>query len=417
MASVATATFADRLAEAVERKRSQLVVGLDPRLDLLPVELRGEAVLGRAEAANAYARFCCGIIDAVAPYVVAVKPQVAFFEALGGDGISALERVCDYGRAAGLLVIADGKRGDIGSTARAYAAAYLEPRDEQGPLADALTVNTYLGGDSVEPFLQACRLHGAGIFCLVRTSNAGAGDVQELTLSDGRRVWQHVAMLVGEWGAELTGERGLSSVGAVVGATVPARGRRGAQAAAARRPAAAGRRRPGRHRRGRRPRIHERPGERSRHRLALGDLRLPRQHRGLARSGRCRSRATASRRLVGLGLVMRRKARLARYTAPLAFLAAATVAILLVRSGLENGDATTPPATTAATTTASATTEPGTTGGTTTNQAGAEFYVIRAGDTLAVIADEHDTTVEQLLVLNPDVDPVALTVGQRIRVK
>ena len=111
----------------------------------MPVELRGDV-----------ARFCCGIIDAVAPYVVAVKPQVAFFEALGGDGMSALERVCDYGRAAGLLVIADGKRGDIGSTARAYAAAYLEPRDEQGPLADALTVNTYLGGDSVEPFLQAC---------------------------------------------------------------------------------------------------------------------------------------------------------------------------------------------------------------------------------------------------------------------
>ena len=112
---------------------------------------------------------------------------------------------------------------------------------------------------------------------------------------------------------------------------------------------------------------------------------------------------------------MRGNARLARYAAPAAFLAAATVAILLVRSGLENGDVTTPP-TTAATTTAPATTEPGTTG-TTTSAAGAEFYVIQAGDTLAVIADEHDTTVEQLLVLNPDVDPVALTVGQRIRVK
>ena len=112
---------------------------------------------------------------------------------------------------------------------------------------------------------------------------------------------------------------------------------------------------------------------------------------------------------------MRRKARLARYAAPIAFLAAATVAILLVRSGLDNGDATPPPVTTAATTTA-ATTEPGTTG-TTTNAAGAEFYVIQAGDTLAVIADKHDTTVEQLLVLNPDVDPVALNVGQRIRVK
>lgn len=221
MASVVTATFADRLAEAVERKRSQLVVGLDPRLEMLPVELRGESVLGRGESANAFARFCCGIVDAVAPYAVAVKPQIAFFEVLGADGFAALERVCGYARAAGLLVIADGKRGDIGSTARAYASAYLEPRDEEPPLADALTVNPYLGGDSVEPFLQACRLHGAGIFCLVRTSNSGATDLQELTLSDGRRVWQQAAELVESWGADLVGERGLSSVGAVVGATVP----------------------------------------------------------------------------------------------------------------------------------------------------------------------------------------------------
>ncbi|HVM69130.1 MAG TPA: orotidine-5'-phosphate decarboxylase [Gaiellaceae bacterium] len=218
---VVAAPFADRLAECVERKRSQLVVGLDPRLDLLPVELRGEAVFGRGEAASAYARFCCGIVDAVAPHVVAVKPQVAFFETLGADGFAALERVCGYARDAGLLVLADGKRGDIGSTARAYAAAYLEPREEDAPLADALTVNTYLGEDSIEPFLQACRLHGAGIFCLVRTSNAGATDVQELALSDGSRVWQHVARLVAEWGEGVVGERGLSSVGAVVGATVP----------------------------------------------------------------------------------------------------------------------------------------------------------------------------------------------------
>ena len=218
---VTTAAFADRLAVAVERKRSQLVVGLDPRLDLLPVEVRGESVLGREAAAAAYARFCCGLVDAVAPYVVAVKPQVAFFEMLGSDGAAALERVCGYARDAGLLVIADAKRGDIGSTARAYAAAYLEPREDAPPLADALTVNTYLGHDSLEPFLQACRLHGAGIFCLVRTSNAGAADVQELTLSDGRPVWQQVAELVAEWGADLVGERGLSSVGAVVGATAP----------------------------------------------------------------------------------------------------------------------------------------------------------------------------------------------------
>ena len=218
---VATSAFADRLAEAVERKRSQIVVGLDPRVDLLPVELRGESVVGRAEAAAAYARFCCGLVDAVSPYVVAVKPQVAFFEALGADGVAAFERVCAYARDVGLLVIADAKRGDIGSTARSYATAYLEPRGELPSLADALTVNTYLGLDSVEPFLQACRLHGAGIFCLVRTSNPGAEDVQELTLTNGLRVWQHVARLVAEWGEDLVGERGLSSVGAVVGATVP----------------------------------------------------------------------------------------------------------------------------------------------------------------------------------------------------
>jgi orotidine-5'-phosphate decarboxylase len=218
VATVATTHFADRLAEAVERKRSQLVVGIDPRADLLPVELRGEAREGREHAARACGRFCRGLIDAVAPYVVAVKPQVAFFEALGSDGIAALEETCAYARAAGLQVIADGKRGDIGSTARAYAAAFLEG---DPPLADALTVNPYLGRDAVEPFLAACRRFGAGIFCVVKTSNAGGAEVQDLVLSDGRPVWQQIAELVAEWGAESVGERGLSSVGAVIGATHP----------------------------------------------------------------------------------------------------------------------------------------------------------------------------------------------------
>src|SRR6059036_1268731 len=214
----ATAAFPDRLAEAVDRKRTQIVVGLDPRVDLLPVELKGEAVLGRAEAGRAVARFCRGIVDAVAPYVVAVKPQIAFFEALGTDGIRAFEEVCAYSRAAGLQVIADAKRGDIGSTSRAYATAFLEG---EPPLADALTVNPYLGRDSIEPFLAACRRHGAGIFCVVKTSNAGGAEVQDLALTDGRTVWQHVARLVREWGEDLLGERGLSAVGAVIGATHP----------------------------------------------------------------------------------------------------------------------------------------------------------------------------------------------------
>jgi len=218
---VTALTFGDRLAELVDRKRSQLVVGLDPRPELLPVELRGDTHIGRASAAGACSRFCCGLIDAVAPYVVAVKPQLAFFEALGADGFRAFEEVCAYGRNAGLMVIADGKRCDIGSTARAYAEAYLEERDERPPPVDALTVNPYLGRDSMEPFLAAARRTGTGLFCLVKTSNAGAADIQDLVLSDGRQVWHEVAELVAEWGRELVGDRGLSSVGAVVGATYP----------------------------------------------------------------------------------------------------------------------------------------------------------------------------------------------------
>ena len=204
--AVATLTFADRLAAEVERKRSQLVVGLDPQVDLMPVELRGDI-----------ARFCCGLIDAVAPHAVAVKPQLAFFEALGPAGMAAFDQVCIYARRAGLLVIADGKRGDIGSTARAYSDAYLEG---DPPRADALTVNPWLGRDSIEPFLGAVRRGGVGIFVLVRTSNAG-GDLQDVTLSDGRPMWHHVAGLVAEWGEDTVGDVGLSSVCAVVGATHP----------------------------------------------------------------------------------------------------------------------------------------------------------------------------------------------------
>jgi orotidine-5'-phosphate decarboxylase len=213
--------FADRLANAVDRKRSQLLVGLDPRADLLPVELRGEAHVSRGAAAEACARFCSGLVDAVAPYVVGVKLQLAFFEALGSDGMRAFEEACAYARTAGLLVVADGKRGDIGSTARAYADAYIEQREGAGPPVDALTINPYLGSDSVEPFIAACRRSGTGVFCLVKTTNAGSADLQDVTMSDGRPLWHHPAQLVNDWGAGLVGNRGLSSVGAVVGATYP----------------------------------------------------------------------------------------------------------------------------------------------------------------------------------------------------
>ena len=185
------------------------------------MELRGEAVLGRAAAASAVARFCKGIVDAVGPYVVAVKPQSAFFEALGADGFRALEEVCDYARAAGLLVLRRREARRHRFDVACYAEALLEPRGDGPPLADATTASPYLGYDSVEPFLASCRRHGAGVFFLVRTSNAGAADVQDLALSDGRPLWNHVAELVSEWGEPLIGESGMSSVGAVVGATLP----------------------------------------------------------------------------------------------------------------------------------------------------------------------------------------------------
>jgi orotidine-5'-phosphate decarboxylase len=204
MATVAVTQFSDRLAAAVERSGSRLVVGLDPDVAQLPDEVDGDV-----------AAFCRGIVDAVAGSAVAVKPQSAFFEALGADGVRVFWDACAYARSAGLLVIADVKRGDIGSTAAAYAAAYV-------PRVDALTVNPYLGRDSLEPFVDACRREGAGLFCLVKTSNPGSADVQDAALAGGRPLWEHVAELVRELGEELVGERGFSSVGAVLGATHPA---------------------------------------------------------------------------------------------------------------------------------------------------------------------------------------------------
>jgi orotidine-5'-phosphate decarboxylase len=128
--------------------------------------------------------------------------------------VRAFRDACAYAREAGLLVLADAKRGDIGSTAQAYAEAFF-------PLADALTVNAYLGGDSLEPFFDACRASGGGLFILLKTSNPGSADLQDARLADGRRLWELVAEKIDGWGGSFVGERGLSSIGAVIGATHP----------------------------------------------------------------------------------------------------------------------------------------------------------------------------------------------------
>jgi orotidine-5'-phosphate decarboxylase len=190
--------FADRLAAAVERKGAPLCVGIDPDPALMP------SGVGLVE-------FCRGIVDAVAEAVVAVKPQAAFFEAQGAAGWAAFVEVCAYAREAGLLVIADAKRGDVPSTARAYASAFA-------PLADAVTVNPYLGYDSLEPFFAH---DGLGVLPILKTSNPGSEDLQDLPLADGRPFWQHAATLIDRWGSDYVGVSGLSRLGAVIGATHP----------------------------------------------------------------------------------------------------------------------------------------------------------------------------------------------------
>src|SRR4051812_18325096 len=204
--------FADKLAAAVRAKGTALCVGLDPRAESLPHALRAR----HSEPAAAYEEFCLRVLDIVAPLVGVVKPQSAFFEACGPAGMSALKAVLRRAKDLGLVTILDAKRGDIASTAAAYADAAFEAFD-----ADALTVNPYLGRDAVEPFVAAARRDGRGLFVLVRTSNPGAGLFQDL-VCDGRPVYQHIADAVAAWNAESLGACGLGDVGAVVGATHPA---------------------------------------------------------------------------------------------------------------------------------------------------------------------------------------------------
>lgn len=197
-----------------------MVVGLDPRWDLLPEDLRKNCnPSALREIAEAFSEFCRGVIDVVAPLVPAVKPQWAFFEQLGVAGLAALEDVIAHARKSGLLVIADAKRGDIGSTAEAYAEAFF--RSVNGKtFCDALTVNPYLGADSWAPFLASAKGRGCGIFLLVKTSNAGGADLQDLRVGESR-LYGIVADQVQQAAVSTQGSCGYGIVGAVVGATYP----------------------------------------------------------------------------------------------------------------------------------------------------------------------------------------------------
>lgn len=226
-APTSTAPFGDRVTAAVQQVGNPIVLGLDPHLALLPGafgERARDTSLPRAERARAVGDFLLEVLEVAAGLVPAVKPQSAFFEAFGADGVLELERVTAAARAAGLLVVSDVKRGDIGSTAAAYAASLLTGLDggaDEPHLADAATVNPYLGTDSMRPFLDACRASNGGLYVLVRTSNPSSAEFQTLPTgaSDGPLVCDVVADAVSSWGAELIGDSGWSSVGAVVGAT------------------------------------------------------------------------------------------------------------------------------------------------------------------------------------------------------
>jgi orotidine-5'-phosphate decarboxylase len=206
----------------VAERESQVVLGLDPDLQALwPAAEPDTRAAGSAaeRAAAAVLEHCREVIDATAAACVAVKFQLARFEVLGAAGWAALAAAVEHARERGLLVIADGKRGDIELTARAYAHALSGELDTPfggvpGLGADLVTVNPLLGGDGVEPFVSVARAAGRGVLVLVRTSNPGAADIQDLRLQGGGTVWERIARLVAEQGAAGTGAAGLSDVGA-----------------------------------------------------------------------------------------------------------------------------------------------------------------------------------------------------------
>ncbi len=199
-------TFSDRLTEAVARY-GPLCVGLDPRVDMLPAQYADESPVDAVES------FCLKVLQLVRPYCGIIKPQAAFFELLGGPGFEAMDTVLKMAREMGFVTILDGKRGDIASTANAYAEAAFGRTWN----ADSVTLNPYLGFDAVEPFLKLARrtAPARGVFVLVRTSNPGGGLFQNLELDDGKPLYRHVMEAVETW------NRGYEDVGAVVGATNP----------------------------------------------------------------------------------------------------------------------------------------------------------------------------------------------------
>jgi orotidine-5'-phosphate decarboxylase len=214
----------DKLITAIDKKNNPTVAGLDPKLDYLPDSLK-KNVTTFEQAGEALFEFNKQIIDHLYDIVPAVKPQIAYYEMYGIPGLVAFKKTCEYAKKCGLVVVGDAKRNDIGSTAGAYSTAFLGETQlgdhkEHAFDVDFLTVNPYFGADGIEPFISDCKQTGKGLFILVKTSNPSSSELQNLRV-DNRFIYEIMGDKTNDWGKELIGEQGYSSVGAVVGATHP----------------------------------------------------------------------------------------------------------------------------------------------------------------------------------------------------
>jgi len=216
----------DILIDKIKETNNPTVMGLDPRYDMLPECVRNKYDASLEGACEAILEYNKALIDATCDIVPAVKPQVAFYEMFGIEGMRVFNETCKYAKEKGMVVIADCKRGDIGSTAQGYSNAFLGKTPIGGNEVDIfnvdfVTVNPYMGTDCVKPFVDDCKKYNKGIFVLLKTSNKSSGELQDLVLENGKKIYETVAELVNEWGKDLVGEYGYSSVSSVVGATYP----------------------------------------------------------------------------------------------------------------------------------------------------------------------------------------------------
>lgn len=216
----------DTLIEKIKETGNPTVMGLDPRYEMLPKCVTDKYPLNLEGVAQAIVEYNKALIDATYDIIPAVKPQIAFYEMFGIPGMQAFKETCEYAKQKGMIVIADIKRGDIGSTAQGYSNAYLG-RTKIGDIEqsiydiDFVTVNPYMGTDCVKPFIDDCKKYNKGLFILVKTSNPSSGELQDEKLENGEEVYTRIAKLVEKWGKDLRGEYNYSSISAVVGATYP----------------------------------------------------------------------------------------------------------------------------------------------------------------------------------------------------